>query len=310
MKTPWTLAPAALAIAAAAVANAQQLEPRAYSPAPLGTNYFGLGLLDSRGGVLTDPSLPLTDVSARADMLTPYYGHTFALAGRSASVTMVVPYAWGRAEGLVYEEQRVANREGLADPVFRIAVNLLGGPAMTRQEFAKRERHATLGTSLVVNVPLGEYDGSKLVNLGTNRWSFKPELGLSYPAAARWDLELYGGVTLFGANDDFFGGHRRTQQALASMQMHIVYTIRPGAWVAADFTRYWGGETTLDGENKQDRQDNSRGGLTLAVPVLKRQSIKLTWARGVSTRVGSSFQTFGVAWQWLWFDKAATKPQA
>jgi hypothetical protein len=303
MKGLRTAVPATLALAVAAVAMAQQLEPRAYSPAPVGTNFLGLALLDSRGGVLTDPSLPLTDVSAQLDAVSPYYGRTFALAGRSASFTMVVPFAWATAEGLVFEERQAVDRTGLADPTLRFAVNLLGGPAMTPQEFRARTRRPTLGASLVVSCPFGEYFPDKLINLGTNRWAFKPELGLSFPAG-RWDLELYGGVWLFTANDEFYGGVRREQDPLETAQTHVVYTFGPGTWAAADFTYYWGGETTIDGVPKNDRQSNTRGGLTFAMQVLRGQSLKLTWARGVSTRIGSSFQTFGVAWQWVWIDRA------
>jgi hypothetical protein len=285
---------------------AQQLEPRAYSPAPVGTNFFGLGLLDSRGDVLTDPSLPLDDVSAHIDMAAPYYGRTFSLIGRSASVTAVVPYAWGTVSGLVFEERQSVWRSGLADPTLRLAVNLLGGPAMTPREFAARTRRTTLGASLVVSCPFGQYDPAKLINVGTNRWAFKPEIGLSHPAG-RWDLELYGGVWLFAPNDDFFGGQRRTQQPLGAAQTHVVYTVRSGMWAAADFTYYWGGESTLNGVRKNDRQSNTRGGLTFAAPIVRGQSLKMSWTRGVSTRVGSSFQTFGVAWQWVWLDRGSGK---
>jgi len=207
----------------------------------------------------------------------------------------------------VYEEQLEVRRSGFGDPQLRFAVNLLGGPAMTRQEFATRKRRTTLGFSLTATVPVGEYDPSKLINLGTNRWSVKPELGLSLPAG-KWDLELYGGVWLFATNDNFFGGHRREQDRLATAQAHAVRTFRPGLWLAADFTYYWGGRTTLDGVPGNDRQDNTRAGLTMAIPTVGRQSLKMTWARGVSTRIGSSFETFGVAWQWLWFDRSSPKP--
>ena len=299
---------AVLALAAAGLASAQQLEPRAYSPAPVGTNFLGLALHDLSGGVFTDAALPLEDVSAHLNSATPYWGRTFSLAGRSASLTIMAPYAWGTAEGLVFEEQREVRRSGFADPMLRVAVNLLGGPAMTPREFATRTRKTTLGLSLLATVPVGEYDPSKLINLGTNRWAVKPELGLSLPAG-RWDLELYGGVWLFGDNDDFFGGQHREQEPLPTAQAHVVYTFRPALWLAGDFTYYWGGSTTLDGVPGNDRQDNTRGGLTLAIPIVGRQSLKMTWARGVSTRIGSSFETFGVAWQWVWFDRGPrTKP--
>jgi hypothetical protein len=295
---------AALAVAAAGLARAQQLEPRAYSPAPVGTNFFGLALHNSQGGVVTDAALPLQNVEADIYMTTPFYGRTFSLAGRSASVGIAAPYAWGTVSGDVFEEFREVRRSGFGDPQLRLAVNLIGGPAMTPQEFRTRTRRATLGFSLTATVPVGEYDSTKLINLGTNRWAVKPELGLSLPAG-RWDLELYGGVWLFGDNDDFFGGQHREQEPLPTAQAHVVYTFRPAAWLAADFTYYWGGSSTLDGVDQADRQDNTRGGLTLAIPIVGRQSLKMTWARGVSTRVGSSFQTFGVAWQWVWFDRGS-----
>jgi hypothetical protein len=285
----------------AGVAGAQQLEPRAYSPAPVGTNYFGVALHNSRGNVVTDAALPLDDVEADINMSTPFYGRTFSLAGRSASLGLATPYAWGNVSGEVFEEFREVRRSGFGDPQLRLAVNLLGGPAMTPLEFRSRARRTTLGFSLVASVPVGEYDPSKLINLGTNRWAYKPELGLSLPAG-KWDLELYGGVWLFGANDAFYGGQNREQDPLGTAQAHVVYTFRPALWLAGDFTYYWGGQSTLDGVRKDDRQGNTRGGLTMAIPIVGRQSLKLTWARGVSTRIGSSFQTFGLAYQWVWFD--------
>jgi hypothetical protein len=295
-----------LALTVAAVARAQQLEPRAYSPAPVGTNYFGLALHNSRGGVVTDAALPLDNVEADIYMTTPYYGRTFSLAGRSASVGIAAPYAWGTVSGDVFEEFLEVRRSGFGDPQLRFAVNFIGGPAMTPAEFRTRTRRTTLGFSLTTMVPVGEYDGSKLINLGTNRWAAKPELGLSFPAGS-WDLELYGGVWLFADNGDFFGGQHREQEPLGTAQTHVVRTFRPGLWLAADFTYYWGGQTTVNGVRGDDRQDNTRAGLTLAVPVVGRQVVKLTWARGVSTRIGSSFQTFGVAYQWLWFDRGPRK---
>ena len=77
--------------------------------------------------------------------------------------------------------------------------------------------------------------------------------------------------------------------------------MRPGLWAAVDYTYYTGGESTIDGTPQNDRQGNTRGGLTLSVPIKKDQSLKLTWSRGVSTRIGSSFDTYGAAWQLIWF---------
>ena len=281
-------------------ASAQQLEPRAYSPSPVGVNFLGVGYLYSSGGVVLDPSLPIQNVHAKVSTAFPYYGRTFGLFGREASVTLTTPYAWGTVHGNVEEMSRSVNRSALADPQLRFAVNLIGGPALEPMEFFKREPETTLGTSLVVVAPFGQYDSSKLINLGANRWAFKPELGLSHPVG-NWGFEFYTGVWLFTANDDFFGGHVKRQDSLTTYQTHVVYTIRPRLWAAFDFTYYAGGTTTVDGQGNNDRQDNTRGGLTLSLPVARSQSLKLTYANGVSTRVGSSFQTIGVGWQLLWF---------
>jgi hypothetical protein len=289
-----------LLLLSAGPASAQQLEPRAYSPSPVGLNFLGLAYYYSSGGVVLDPSLPIQNVRAKVSTAAPYYGRTFGLFGRQASVTLTTPYAWGTVHGDVKEAGRTVDRSALADPQLRFAVNLIGGPALTPQEFSRHEPETTLGTSLIVVAPLGQYAPSKLINLGANRWAFKPELGLSHPVG-NWGVEFYAGVWLFTANDDFFGGQVKRQDPLASFQTHVVYTIRPRLWAAFDFTYYAGGETTVDGRRQNDRQGNTRAGLTVSLPVARSQSLKLSYTNGVSTRVGSAFQTIGVAWQWLWF---------
>jgi hypothetical protein len=286
--------------AGAGTAQAQQLEPRAYSPSPVGANFLGLGYLYSSGGAVLDPSSPIRNVYARVYSVVPYYGRTFGLFGRQASVTATTPYAWGNVHGDVQEVSRSVDRSGFADPLLRFAVNLMGGPALRPLEFFRHKPETTLGASLTVIAPFGQYDPSKLINLGTNRWAFKPELGLSQPVG-NWVFEFYAGVWLFTTNDNYFGGQVRRQDPLASFQTHIVYNVRSRLWAAFDFTYYAGGSTTVNGQPQNDRQGNTRGGFTLSVPVTLQQSLKLTWARGVSTRIGSEFETIGVAWQWLWF---------
>jgi hypothetical protein len=284
----------------AGAAMAQQLEPRSYTPSPVGANILGLGSLYSSGDAALDPSSPLTNVYARVNSAVPYYTRTFGFIGRQASVTAATSYAWYTVHGDVYEVGRSVSRSGFADPLFRFAVNLMGGPALTPLEFRRHKPETSLGTSLTVIPPFGQYDPSKLINLGTNRWSFKPEFGVSQPLGD-WAFEFYAGVWLFTDNDNYFGGQVRRQDPLASYQAHVVYTARPRMWVAFDFTYYVGGTTTVNGQHKNDRQDNTRAGITLSVPMTSSQSLKLTWARGVSTRIGSSFDTLGAAWQLIWF---------
>ncbi len=284
----------------ARAASAQQLEPRAYSPAPVGANFLGLSYLYSSGGAALDPTLPIQNLHARVYTVAPYYGRTFDLLGRQASVTLLTPVALAELHADVFDVARSGNREGLADPALRFAVNLIGGPAMRPLEFARHKPETILGASLTVIAPFGQYDPGKLINLGSNRWSFKPELGFAQPVGD-WTFELDAGIWLFTANNDFYGGQVRRQDPLASYQAHVVYNFSLLMWVAADYTYYAGGSTTISGKNNNDRQDNSRTGLTFSFPITHYQSLKLAWSRGVTTRVGTSFDTIGVTWQLLWF---------
>jgi hypothetical protein len=290
-----------LLLAGVSVGRAQELEPRAYSPSPVGLNFVVLGYGHTTGGVLFDPSLPFSDVEARLNAGVIGYARTFDVFNRAASATLALPYVWGGVEGNVGEDRRAVSRSGPGDARFRFAVNLIGDPAMTPAEFAKRTPRTTLGASLVVVAPVGEYFSDKLINIGSNRWAFKPELGLSQPLG-RWNFDAYAGVWLFTDNDNFFGGSRREQDPLSSFQVHVSYSFRPRLWLAADATYYTGGRTTLDGVQKADRQSNSRIGLTMSLPIGKGQSLKLNWSEGASTRIGGDFTTIGVAWQWAWFD--------
>jgi hypothetical protein len=287
---------------AGGVCHAQEIEPRAYSPSPSGVNFLIAVAGHSEGGVLTDPSLPVTDIEAQIDALAFGYGRTFGLAGRSANVALALPYIQVDASGNIGEQRASVTREGWGDARLRLAMNLIGAPAMTPREFMQREPKTTLGVSLTVNVPTGEYLPDKLVNIGTNRWAAKTELGLTRPSG-KWLLEMYAGAWWFTDNDDFFGGKLREQEPLASVQVHVSYTFKPRLWLALNTTYYTGGQTTIDGVHKDDRQSNSRAGLTFSMPLGKDYSLKVNWSRGATTRIGSNFTNYGVGLQYAWMDR-------
>jgi outer membrane putative beta-barrel porin/alpha-amylase len=286
---------------AAAAIHGQEIEPRAYSPSPSGVNFLVMVAGRSEGGVLTDPALPVTDIEAKIDALAFGYGRTLGIAGRSANVALALPWISVDASGNVGENRRSASREGLGDAKLRFAMNLIGAPAMTPREFAQREPRTTLGMSFTLNIPSGEYMPDKLVNIGTNRWALKTELGLTYPVG-KWLLETYAGAWWFQDNDEFFGGQLREQDPLASIQAHVSYTFKPRLWVALNTTYYEGGQTTVNHRLNADRQSNSRAGITFSMPVGKSYSLKLNWSRGATTRIGSNFTTYGLGLQYAWMD--------
>ena len=286
----------------AGTSQAQDLEPRAYTASPIGTNFILVGVGHSTGDVLVDPSAPVQDAHATTNLAMVGAGTTFALFGRTALVAGVFPYAWAKAKGRVGETAAEVTRSGLADPRIKLSVNLLGGRALTRSEFARATRPTIVGISLTVSPPLGQYDPARLVNLGANRWAFKPEAGISH-LIGKWTLEGYVGAWLFTANNSYYTGSSiRTQDPIYGFQAHAGYTIKPRLWGAFDATWYSGGVTLIDGRGTGILQRNTRLGATLSVPLTQHQSIKGAVSKGATTRIGSDFTTVSAAWQYSWFD--------
>ena len=143
------------------------------------------------------------------------------------------------------------------------------------------------------------YDPARLISLSSNRWAFKPEVGLSRPHQ-RWTFETAAGAWFFTTNNNFFGGSRRAQRPLLSLQGDVIYTIRPRMWVSFNATYYRGGNTVVNGEENAYRQANSRIGATYSLPLNQHQSIKVAWAKGLTTRFGGSLNTIAIAWQYTW----------
>jgi len=278
---------------------AQELEPRAYANAPIGMNFLLGGLGYAKGGLLFDPAVPIQGAEATVDIGLLGYVHSFAIADNSAKFGLVLPYGALDAAGVVDGVYRERNVSGLADPTFVLSINFYGAPALTFEEFRAYRQDIIVGATLKVTAPLGQYDAEKLLNLGTNRWSLKPEIGIS-KALGRWILEGAAAVSFYTDNDDFFGGGTLEQKPIYALQGHLVYDFGGGTWLALDTTYYTGGVTTVDGVENAAKLDNWRTGLTIAVPINRQHSIKLAGSSGVSTRTGTDFDTFLLAWQYRW----------
>jgi hypothetical protein len=291
----------ALIAACGAVVSGQEMEPRAYSRAPVGTQFVLLTYAYQSGDVLTDSSLPLRDVKVKLSSASLAYGRTFGLAGRQASASFFLPYIKGNVSGTVFEEQHKVIRSGLGDLRVRLMINLIGAPALSPKEFAVYKPRTVVGASVTVIAPTGQYDPRRLVTLSSNRWAFKPEVGVSKPAG-RWTVEVAGGAWLFTANNNFFGGQRREQKPLISLQSNLIYTLRRRTWLSVNASYFSGGRTIVNGVINDDRQGNSRVGATGSIPFHQRQSIKVAWAKGVTTRIGGSLNTVAVAWQYTWLN--------
>ena len=279
--------------------QAQEMEPRAYSNVPVGVNFLVMGYGHSEGGVAVDPSVPLTDANIRVDTAVAAFVRSLNVLGRSAKLSVAVPYAW--VSGTARFEGRDRQREvsGPGDARVGFSINCLGAPALSLKEFSTYRQDTIVGASLELSVPTGDYDSDKVLNIGTNRWSLTPELGIS-KAKGPWTAEFSAAAAFYSDNNDYFGGKTREQDPIYSLQGHVIYSFGSGIWAAVTGTNLWGGKTTVDGVPGDDLQSNVRLGATFALPVSRRHSMKLYASTGVSTRTGGDFDIIGLVWQYRW----------
>jgi hypothetical protein len=283
----------------AAAAQAQDIEPRSFSNAPVGVNFLIAGYAYTRGGVSFDPSVPLADAHLETSSAVVAYSRVLDLWGMSSRIDALLPYTWlsGSATFAGAPIERVVN--GAGDAAFRVTVNFHGAPALNLREFAAYRQDLILGARFQVTAPVGQYDSTRIVNLGTNRWSFRPELGASQ-AFGRLTLEISGAVTFFTDNTDFLQGQTRAQDPIYSVQGHAIYGFRSGIWASADATYFAGGRTHVDGAANDNRLSNWRVGATLSFPLSLHHSIKLYASTGVAARTHNNFDLIGIALQYRW----------
>ena len=274
--------------------NAQELTPRAYWPAPKGTMGAFLGYQYSFGDVLTDPSLPLTGLDSRIHVGFLGYLQTFSLFNRTANLIIELPYTWVTSTGIIESSSGEApgrrDVSGIADIGITFSINLIGAPTMGIKEFQELRNNPRqiLGASLKILAPTGAYEEDKLINISSNRWAFKPELGYIIPLTQKWLLELKFGMWIFSNNNEFLGKTRK-QNPIFAGELHLVRRFTPGFWAAIDLNFFGGGRTNLA---DQDLQRNSKIGCTIAYPFAGRHTLKGNFSMGVVTESGDDFKSF------------------
>jgi hypothetical protein len=284
---------------AASAARAQDIEPRQYANTPVGVNFLISGYAYTQGGLSFDPTLPVTNPDLSTNSAVLGFARSLDFWGRSGKIDFIAPYTWLSGSADLDGEPVTRRISGFTDPRFRVSVNLYGAPSLTMKEFPAFQQDVIIGAALQVSAPWGQYDDTRLVNIGTNRWFFKPSLGVS-KAVGLWILEATAAVTLYTDNTDFYGGKTREQDPLYAAEAHAIRSFSSGIWGSLDATYYTGGSTTVDDVAKRDLQRNWRFGATLAIPVNKRNSVKLYGSSGVSARTGNDYDLLGVAWQYRW----------
>jgi hypothetical protein len=290
--------------------RAQDLAPRAYLITPYHSNALTLTWSFYDGSIDFNGTLPSSDATGKYSLFIANYYHSFGVFGRSANFLAAVPYARGDFKGTVNGAGLTLYRSGLTDSFYRVAINLKGGPAMQPREFAKWKQKVLLGASLKVQAPTGQYDPTKLINWGSNRWAFKPEFGYS-ERWGKWVVDAYAGVWFFTDNNDFWsrnsfypGTRGQSKKPVGSLETHLSHDLWRRAWASFDANFWVGGVTTVAGlEQPLTKEQNSRLGGTVAIPIWKSQSLKFSYNNGAYIQYGGDYQNVSIAWQYAWLGR-------
>ncbi len=289
---PWLSIPA--------LCRAQDLEPRRWTHLPVGTNVVGAGYVYSTGDLIFDPVLRIEDAEVELSTALVSFTRYFGLFEQTARLDVHVPFQQGRWSGLVDGVPTTVHRDGMADPVLRLSTSLLGAPALQGQAYADyRKEHRTgtsLGAALEVRLPLGEYMEDKLINLGQNRYTIAPQLGVLH-TREDWSFELTGTVFTFTDNDEFFNGNKLEQDPLLALQTHVVKTFTSGFWFSAGVAYGWEGESKVNGVHKDDARSNLLYGASVGLRLDPTQGLRLGYFRGDTlTDTGTDAHNLFVSW--------------
>ena len=259
---------------------AQDLEPRRWTQMPSGLNFAGIGIGHIEGDIFFDPVLLVDEATFDMEAVGLVYVRSFGLFGKSARADFSLPYRAGRWEGHVDQEFVHFRRRGLADPRVRISMLLYGGPELTPAEFVKTEKSTTVvGVAVAVTMPFGEYSSDRLINLGTNRWTIRPQLGVTH-TKGKWTGELTGSAFLYGDNNEFWKETRLKNDPLWALQAHLIYTFKPGLWTSISTAYGTGGEAKVNNIAKNNLSGNLLTALSFGFPIDRRQGVKITLLSG------------------------------
>ncbi len=279
--------------------EAEEIEPRFYANLPKGFNALALAYIYSTGDIVSDASSPIKDLNISSNTPVLGYVRTFSLFNSLSRIQVSVPYTFLSGNAKLRGVDTSASRSGFTDTRIRFGINFSGSPALAPAEFMKYKQGRIIGSSLVISVPVGQYYPKKLINLGSNRWGFKPEIGISNDFN-RFFVEAYAGVWLYTKNSEYLKTNTLSQNPLLSFQFHVSYLFPNFMWVAINSNYSNGGQTSLNGKSNNDYQNNVRIGVTYSTPLSKNMSVKLQFHTAAETRSGGNYKIAALTFQYTW----------
>ena len=279
---------------------AQFTDPRYYGNSPVGVNQIELDYAYARANASIDTSLIVAGAKLSLNQGTVRYTRYFDIFHRTAWAQALVPIAglYGSLSGTNIDRSVV----GAGDSGYEFAMLMWGGPALEVAQFASYKPSTSVGASITVTAPTGLYHGNKALNLGSDRWSFKPEIGISHPFGPKqkWVVDGYANVSFFTDNTSYEGAEILRQQALPGLEGHVSYGFSSNLWIAFD-TRYsFRGDTYVNGVDQRNGQQNLVLGSEMNVALSARNTLVLVFAKNLVHQNGPAYTGFSVKYVYSW----------
>lgn len=286
-----------LALVVSSTLSAQDLEPRRWNPLPSGTTILGITYGHSSGDVGFDPVLDLKDTKVKRDFLILGFTHFFTFYEKLLRFDALLPFHKAKWDGLLSGEPGSAERKGLANPLLRLSINLLDSDTSVSND-PKETINTVVGAGVAVGIPLGKYFEDKLLNLGDNRFTIRPQIGVVHTRGP-WSYELTGSTFFFTDNDNFFNGNKREQKPFYAVQAHIIRVFEAGLWGSLSAGYGQGANSKINGVSKDDEREGFISALSLGFPLTSDQTLKFSyiWAKTqTDTETRSKTKTIAVGW--------------
>jgi hypothetical protein len=282
---------------------AQDIEPRRWTNLPLGVQAAGVGYVYSFGNVFFDPLLEVKDATVTAHTVVFSYVYPFRIGEKFARVDLFIPFSNALWEGLLQGEAVSAHRIGLVDPRVRISYHILGPTALNlkelREYLTEHPVYTTLGASLAISLPLGQYSEDKLINLGLNQFVLRPQIGVSHNWGL-WSVEFDVSAYVYTKNDNFFNDGTKDQKPLFATQGHLIKRFSSGIWASVSSGYGLGGSSRINRLSKDDERSNLLNSASLGFTIRKSQSAKVVYIYSKTlTDVGANTNSIVLAWSIL-----------
>jgi hypothetical protein len=281
-------------------ARAQFTDAHNYDNTPVGVNQLELGYAFVHANASIDTSLVIAGANLNLNQVLIDYTRYFGLFDRLTWVQAALPVA--RLGGSITGSNIESSIAGSGDSSYALAMLLKGGPALSVAQFDDYRPTTTVGVSFSFTAPTGLYNADRILNLGSDRWSFKPEIALSHPFGPdrKWQLDAYANAYFYTDNTSYHGREILRQQPLAGLEGHISYSFNDNLWVSLD-TRYsFRGATFVDGADQNNAQQNVMLGSELNLSINSRHSLLFEFVKVVVHQNSPAVVGFSVKYDYTW----------